>query len=95
MAVYVLKLAMHVHAGTAGLRGRMGAGTACMNALVVQQTSQGLAAYLKQHVDTEQLANGVVIGEWVSCCASCSQRAPYYAISIQWHEGGSFDAAED
>lgn len=49
--------------GTAGLRGRMGAGTARMNTLVVQQTSQGLAAHLKAHADPTQLANGVVIGK--------------------------------
>ena len=33
--------------GTAGLRGRMGAGFACMNDLVIIQTSQGLLKYLK------------------------------------------------
>ncbi|KAF1979795.1 hypothetical protein BU23DRAFT_548993 [Bimuria novae-zelandiae CBS 107.79] len=47
--------------GTAGLRGPMQAGFACMNSLTVIQASQGLAAYL---LDTEKDAKkrGVVIG---------------------------------
>ncbi|CAI6335112.1 unnamed protein product [Periconia digitata] len=47
--------------GTAGLRGPMQAGFACMNSLTVIQASQGLAAYL---LKTEQHAKrrGVVIG---------------------------------
>jgi phosphoglucomutase len=47
--------------GTAGLRGRMQAGFACMNSLTVIQASQGLAAYL---LETEQHVKhrGVVIG---------------------------------
>lgn len=32
--------------GTAGLRGRMGPGTSCMNDLLIIQTSQGLASYV-------------------------------------------------
>jgi phosphoglucomutase len=47
--------------GTAGLRGPMQAGFACMNSLTVIQASQGLAAYLlktEQNVKTR----GVVIG---------------------------------
>ncbi|MEI6860200.1 MAG: phospho-sugar mutase [Shewanella sp.] len=47
--------------GTAGLRGVVEAGPMGMNRLVVQQTTSGLGAYLKQqvrHVDTR----GVVIG---------------------------------
>lgn len=47
--------------GTAGLRGPMQAGFACMNSLTVIQASQGLAAYLLQTVkDTKR--RGVVIG---------------------------------
>ncbi|KAK7187455.1 hypothetical protein DPSP01_002573 [Paraphaeosphaeria sporulosa] len=47
--------------GTAGLRGPMQAGFACMNSLTVIQASQGLAAYLlktEKHVKTR----GIVIG---------------------------------
>lgn len=47
--------------GTAGLRGPMQAGFACMNSLTVIQASQGLAAYLLKTVkDAPQ--RGVVIG---------------------------------
>lgn len=47
--------------GTAGLRGPMQAGFACMNSLTVIQASQGLAAYL---LETEEnvKTRGVVIG---------------------------------
>jgi phosphoglucomutase len=47
--------------GTAGLRGRMQAGFACMNSLTVIQASQGLAAYL---LETEHGVKhrGIVIG---------------------------------
>ena len=46
--------------GTAGLRGVMGEGFACMNDLVIVQTSQGLAEYV---VDTipEAKTKGAVI----------------------------------
>lgn len=47
--------------GTAGLRGPMQAGFACMNSLTVMQASQGLAAYLlKTEADVKK--RGVVIG---------------------------------
>jgi phosphoglucomutase len=47
--------------GTAGLRGPMQAGFACMNSLTVIQASQGLAAYLlKTEKDVKR--RGVVIG---------------------------------
>lgn len=49
--------------GTAGLRGKMQAGYNAMNDLVVIQTAQGFAKYLKKcfpHAD--QLAQGVVFG---------------------------------
>ncbi len=46
--------------GTAGLRGVVGAGPAMMNALVIRQTSAGLAQYLLQEV--EDAANrGVIV----------------------------------
>nr|XP_045590179.1 phosphoglucomutase-2-like [Procambarus clarkii] len=47
--------------GTAGLRGRMGAGYAQMNDLVVIQTSQGLGSYLTA-VNPEAKSMGIVIG---------------------------------
>lgn len=47
--------------GTAGLRGPMQAGFACMNSLTVIQASQGLAAYLLR-TEHDVKARGVVIG---------------------------------
>ncbi|ETW81836.1 hypothetical protein HETIRDRAFT_317679 [Heterobasidion irregulare TC 32-1] len=47
--------------GTAGLRGRMEAGWARMNDLIVIQSSQGLCAYVLKHVDNA-MERGVVIG---------------------------------
>jgi phosphomannomutase len=47
--------------GTAGLRGVVAAGPMRMNRLVVQQTSAGLGAYLKQQVKDVE-TRGVVIG---------------------------------
>lgn len=47
--------------GTAGLRGSMRAGFACMNSLTVIQASQGLAAYLLQ-TEQDVQTRGVVIG---------------------------------
>ncbi|KAF2134467.1 phosphoglucomutase-like protein [Dothidotthia symphoricarpi CBS 119687] len=55
------RLRYRIAFGTAGLRGPMQAGFACMNSLTVIQASQGLAAYLlktEQNVKTR----GVVIG---------------------------------
>ncbi|KAJ0175808.1 hypothetical protein K1T71_008967 [Dendrolimus kikuchii] len=48
--------------GTAGLRGRMGAGYRCMNDVVVLQTAQGLCSYLQKVCNQGQLHNGVVVG---------------------------------
>ncbi|CAH0581574.1 unnamed protein product [Chrysodeixis includens] len=48
--------------GTAGLRGRMGAGYKAMNDVVVLQTAQGLCSYLKKVCNHSQMQNGVVIG---------------------------------
>ncbi|XP_045494673.1 glucose 1,6-bisphosphate synthase [Colias croceus] len=48
--------------GTAGLRGRMGAGYMCMNDVVVLQTAQGLCSYLKKVCSKRQLSNGLVVG---------------------------------
>lgn len=55
------RLRTRIAFGTAGLRGPMQAGFACMNSLTVIQASQGLAAYL---LKTEQNVKrrGVVIG---------------------------------
>ncbi|KAB7499890.1 Phosphoglucomutase-2 [Armadillidium nasatum] len=47
--------------GTAGLRGRMGAGYACMNDLVIIQTSQGLGKYLLSECP-DVTSRGIVIG---------------------------------
>lgn len=49
--------------GTAGLRGVMQAGYNAMNDLVVIQTAQGLAKYIKKCFPSQsELANGVVFG---------------------------------
>lgn len=54
-------LEQRIKFGTAGLRGRMGAGYTCMNELVIVQTTQGLAQYvLKTVPDAAQ--RGVVVG---------------------------------
>lgn len=47
--------------GTAGLRGVVGAGPTRMNRLVIQQTSAGLASYLKAQM-SDVATRGVVIG---------------------------------
>ncbi|KAI1292771.1 Phosphoglucomutase-2 [Halotydeus destructor] len=47
--------------GTAGIRGVMRAGYACMNDLVIIQTSQGLAEYLMR-LKPEVVKNGIIIG---------------------------------
>ncbi|XP_022657809.1 phosphoglucomutase-2-like isoform X1 [Varroa destructor] len=47
--------------GTAGLRGVMGEGFACMNDLVIVQTSQGLAKYLLKTLPDAK-TKGIVIG---------------------------------
>ncbi|KAJ4323123.1 hypothetical protein N0V94_002009 [Neodidymelliopsis sp. IMI 364377] len=55
------RLRTRIAFGTAGLRGPMQAGFACMNSLTVIQASQGLAAYLlKTEEDVKR--RGVVIG---------------------------------
>ncbi|XP_061729731.1 phosphopentomutase isoform X1 [Cydia pomonella] len=48
--------------GTAGLRGRMGAGYTGMNDVVVLQTAQGLCSYIQKECHQGQLQNGIVIG---------------------------------
>ncbi|KAM7458444.1 hypothetical protein BLSTO_00796 [Blastocystis sp. subtype 1] len=48
--------------GTAGLRGRMGAGYNCMNDLVVLQTAQGICEYLLQQFGEDVKKRGVVVG---------------------------------
>lgn len=49
--------------GTAGLRGPMAAGYACMNDLVVLQAAQGLVAYLKSTLgDAAACDRGLVLG---------------------------------
>jgi phosphoglucomutase len=55
------RLAQRIAFGTAGLRAKMEAGFSRMNDLTVLQTSQGLAAYVKNSVPEAEL-RGVVIG---------------------------------
>ncbi|GFR50885.1 hypothetical protein Agub_g13175 [Astrephomene gubernaculifera] len=48
--------------GTAGLRGKLGPGTARMNGVVVQQTAQGLCAYLQATCPQQLQQGGLVVG---------------------------------
>ncbi|XP_050347303.1 phosphopentomutase [Nymphalis io] len=48
--------------GTAGLRGRMGAGYTCMNDVVVLQTAQGICSYVLKVCNKSQIQNGIVVG---------------------------------
>lgn len=59
----IINLCVHIgiEFGTAGLRGRMAAGFACMNSLIVIQASQGLAKFVRDQ-RPEIASNGVVIG---------------------------------
>jgi len=55
------RLLNRIEFGTAGLRATCGAGFACMNDLIVIQTSQGLCEYVKKQV-IDANSRGVVIG---------------------------------
>lgn len=48
--------------GTAGLRAKMGPGFNRMNAVTIQQTTQGLLRYLQQQAPQQLADNGVIIG---------------------------------
>lgn len=48
--------------GTAGLRGKMGAGYGCMNDLVVIQAGQGLLGHLEETSGAVLKENGIVVG---------------------------------
>ncbi|XP_065173251.1 phosphopentomutase [Atheta coriaria] len=48
--------------GTAGLRGRMAAGYACMNDLVIIQTAQGILRHLENEHNEILKSNGIVLG---------------------------------
>lgn len=48
--------------GTAGLRGKMGAGYNCMNDLVVIQAGQGLLKHLEQNHGDVLRESGIVVG---------------------------------
>ncbi|GIL73722.1 hypothetical protein Vretimale_5391 [Volvox reticuliferus] len=48
--------------GTAGLRGKLGPGTSRMNAVVVQQTAQGLCRYLQEQCPDKLAQGGIVVG---------------------------------
>eukprot|EP00824_Muranothrix_gubernata_P014137 TRINITY_DN29266_c0_g1_i1.p1 TRINITY_DN29266_c0_g1~~TRINITY_DN29266_c0_g1_i1.p1 ORF type:complete len:602 (-),score=142.18 TRINITY_DN29266_c0_g1_i1:44-1753(-) len=56
------RLGKRLEFGTAGLRGRMGAGFNMMNDLIVLQASQGLCAYLLKIDPMRATQKGVVIG---------------------------------
>jgi phosphomannomutase len=55
------KFNSRVEFGTAGIRGQMSSGPACMNDLVVIQCTQGLCKYIQQDFP-EAASKGVVIG---------------------------------
>lgn len=55
------RMRKRIEFGTAGLRGRMAAGWACMNDMIVIQASQGLCAYVLQNV-RDAASRGVVVG---------------------------------
>ncbi|KIM48987.1 hypothetical protein M413DRAFT_438147 [Hebeloma cylindrosporum] len=55
------RMRARIEFGTAGLRGRMEAGWARMNDLIIIQASQGLAAYVLQHVEGA-ITRGLVVG---------------------------------
>lgn len=56
------KLLHRLSFGTAGLRGRMGAGYSAMNDLVIIQTGQGLLKYLEKSEGKLLSENGIVVG---------------------------------
>ena len=57
------RLCTRIEFGTAGLRGTMQAGYSRMNYVTVQQTTQGLSAYLLDQFSNEECEkHGVVIG---------------------------------
>ncbi|KAI0269854.1 hypothetical protein BC834DRAFT_574038 [Gloeopeniophorella convolvens] len=55
------RLKSRIQFGTAGLRGRMEAGWSRMNDLIIIQASQGLCAYVLEHISNAK-ERGVVIG---------------------------------
>ncbi|KAI0710386.1 phosphoglucomutase first 3 domain-containing protein [Cerioporus squamosus] len=55
------RMSPRIEFGTAGLRGRMEAGWARMNDLIIIQASQGLCAYVLEHV-RDARSRGVVVG---------------------------------
>jgi hypothetical protein len=67
------------HAGTAGLRAKMGPGFSRMNAVTIQQTTQGLLRYLQAQAPAQLAEHGVIIGarRWgsMNTCALSLSRA--------------------
>ena len=57
-----LQRAKHNTKGTAGLRGKMGPGFSRMNAVTVQQSTQGLCRYLEEASPDLLRSGGVLIG---------------------------------
>ena len=75
--------------GTAGLRGPMGPGTACMNELTVMQAAQGLVAYLVDQLgESEAQRRGLVIGYDHRARGTLnSQRFAVLTAAIALHRG--------
>ncbi|XP_050305471.1 phosphopentomutase [Anthonomus grandis grandis] len=71
--------------GTAGLRGKMSAGYACMNDLVIVQTGQGYLKYLEKYRSDLLKRNGIVVGydgrhnskKWAEITATIFANAGY------------------
>lgn len=68
-------LSCRLEFGTAGLRGPMGAGSSCMNDLVIVQTTQGVCAYLESCFGPEGKTRGVCIGFDHRSGAGCNSRS--------------------
>ncbi|TBU28932.1 phosphoglucomutase 1 [Dichomitus squalens] len=85
------RMSPRIEFGTAGLRGRMEAGWARMNDLIIIQASQGLCAYVLEHVKDAR-SRGVVVGydhryhseKWAKLTAAVfiDQQVPVY-----FHDG--------
>ena len=72
------RFAQDVAFGTAGLRGKVGAGSFCMNSLVVGRATQGLADFIRENGE-EFCKRGVVI---CHDCRHFSKEFSEYAASI-------------
>ena len=80
------RLGSRITFGTAGLRGPMQAGYACMNQLTVLQASQGLCVYLESQFPSGGKERGIVVGydgRHNSLTFACLTAATF--ISRGWH----------